>query len=440
MVTITTRSSFFKSQLFPLLLINFIGSLGYGVILPFLAFLVLDFGGTEVLYGVIAAMYPLLQMVGAPLLGRWSDKIGRKKVLLISQAGTLLSWLIFFLAFLFPVVKIFSISSESFGVIDLTLPLLVVILARAMDGLTGGNISVANAYLSDITPEPERKKNFGRMSSAMSLGFIIGPAIAGLLATFDNGNQLTIMVTMAISLFGLIAIWLWLPEVPIKKEVYPCPDAKMKKVFGVEYKECYDLEAGRSNSWSRVLAQAKAPLMVMLFFLIFLAFNLFYATFSMYSSTELAWSAQKVGFFFTLLSGVMIIGQGPVLQVLSRRFTEEQLFALGALTMVGTFSCLTSQNPAILYLGAVLFGLGNGIMWPSYLTMLSKVGSPDTQGSLQGIANGTGSFASILGLVFGGFLLALWSEKVYFLSAALLLLIFFIGIINMTRSKTSLGN
>ena len=408
------------------------------MILPFLAFLVLDFGGTEVLYGVIAAMYPLFQMVGAPLLGRWSDKIGRKKVLLISQAGTLLSWLIFFLAFLFPVVEIFSITSESFGVINFTLPLLVVILARAMDGLTGGNISVANAYLSDITAEHERKKSFGKMSSAMSLGFIIGPAIAGILATFENGNLLTILVTMAISSFGLIAIWLWLPEVPLQKEVYPCQDAKMKKVFGVEYEECYDLEAGRDNSWSRVLAQNKAPLMVFLFFLIFLAFNLFYATFSMYSSTELQWSAQKVGFFFTLLSAIMIVGQGPVLQVLSRKFSEEQLFAWGALIMVGTFSCLTSQNPVVIYLGAVLFGLGNGIMWPSYLTMLSKVGSPDTQGSLQGIANSSGSLASILGLVFGGFLLALWSENIYFLSAALLLLIFLIGMVNMFDSKAKL--
>ena len=425
--------------MFPLLLINFIGSLGYGVILPFLAFLVLDFGGTEVLYGVIAAMYPLFQMVGAPLLGKWSDKIGRKKVLLISQMGTLLSWLIFLLAFLFPVVEVFSINSERFGVINFTLPLLIVILARALDGLTGGNISVANAYLSDITPEQERKKNFGRMSSAMSLGFIIGPAIAGVLATFDNGNLLTILVTMAISSFGLVAIWAWLPEVATKQEVYPCEDAKMKKVFGVEYQECYDLEVGRSNSWSSVLGQTKAPLMVMLFFLIFLAFNLFYATFSMYSSTELEWSAQKVGFFFTLLSGVMIIGQGPVLQVLSKRFSEEQLFALGALVMVGTFSCLTSQEPVIIYTGAVLFGLGNGVMWPSYLTMLSKVGSPEKQGSLQGIANGSGSFASILGLVFGGFLLALWSEKIYFLSAALLLLIAFIGMVNQFRSKTGLS-
>ncbi len=414
---------FIKSALFPILLVNFIGALGYGIILPFLAFLVIDFGGNEVLYGIIAAMYPLFQMVGAPLLGNWSDRIGRKKVLLISQTGTLCSWLIFLLAFVFPVRELFSIDSQTLGTVVFTIPLLIVVFARSLDGLTGGNISVANAYLSDITPEPDRKKNFGMMSSSMSLGFIIGPAIAGVLATFEDGNLLTILLTMAISIFGLFAIWQWLPEVPMQKEVYPCPQAKMKKAFGVEYKECYKLQDEKSHGWKSVLTQQGAPLMILLFFLIFLAFNLFYATFSMYSSTDLQWSAQKVGFFFTLLSAVMIVGQGPGLSLLSKKYTEQQIFIAGAFVMAFSFTCLTSSNPVALYTGAVLFGLGNGVMWPSYLTLLSKVGDANKQGSLQGIANGFGSLASIVGLVFGGFLLALMSERLYFISAAILVVI-----------------
>ena len=103
--------------------------------------------------------------------------------------------------------------------------------------------------------------------------------------------------------------------------------------------------------------------------------------------------------------------------------------------MALTFICLTSSNPIMLYLAAVLFGLGNGVMWPSFLTILSQVGDPNKQGSLQGIANSFGSLASILGLVFGGFLLALLSERLYFLSAALLVVIVLISVVYLRRVK-----
>ncbi|MDC8004146.1 MFS transporter [Aureisphaera galaxeae] len=420
-------SAFLKSNIFPILLVNFIGTLGYGIILPFLAFLIIDFGGNAVFYGIIASTYPMFQMIGAPVLGKWSDKIGRKRVLLISQAGTLLSWLIFLLAFFVPLDELFKIEMEGFGVLGFTIPLIVILLARSLDGLTGGNISVANAYLSDVSSEEDRKKNFGKMSASMSLGFMLGPAIAGLLAAFPNSNLLTIIVAAFISLVGLLAIYFFLPEVKLKEAVYHCPKAKLKKVFGAEYKECHKMKEKESSNWKTIITQGKAPIMITLFFLIFLAFNFFYATFSMYSSTSLAWSAEKVGLFFTILSSVMILFQGPVLSWLSDKYSEEILFTVGAFVMVFSFSCLTSTHSLWLYTGAVLYGVGNGIMWPSYLSILSKVGSANNQGALQGIANSVGSFASIIGLVFGGFLLAKLSKNIYFLSAFLLLIISLVG-------------
>lgn len=430
----STRA-FVTSPVFPILLVNFIGSLGYGIILPFLAFLVLDFGGNEVLYGLIAATYPLFQMIGAPLLGRMSDQIGRKKVLLISQAGTLLSWLIFLLAFVLPVEELFAFETRQFGTISLTAPLLIVLVARSLDGLTGGNISVANAYLSDVSPPEDLKRNFGKMSSSMSLGFILGPALAGLLASLPYGNVITIMTAALISVGGVLAIRFFLPDIAMKKEVYPCPEAKMKKTYGVEVGDCFQEGLPAKNGWTTVVRQPGAPLMIALFFLIFMAYNLFFATFSMYSSTGLNWSSQQVGYFFTLMSAVMIIGQGPVLSRLSRRYSEEQLFAAGSLIMVATFTCLTSQSPLIIFVAAVLYGLGNGIMWPSYLTMLSKVGERSRQGSLQGIANGFGSLASIFGLIFGGFLLALLAQQIYLLSAVLLLVIALIGFAQVRKKQ-----
>lgn len=130
---------------------------------------------------LLGATYSVFQLIGAPVLGGWSDRIGRKKVLLVSQLGTLLSWGIFALALLLPVREIVKTEPSLLGIFTLTVPLLLIFLARALDGLTGGNVSVANAYLADITDEQHRSRNFGRMSISANLGFVLGPALAGIL-------------------------------------------------------------------------------------------------------------------------------------------------------------------------------------------------------------------------------------------------------------------
>ena len=167
--------------LFPLLLSNFIGTLGFSIVLPFMVFLVIDFGGNSIIYGILAAMYPSFQPTGAPILGRWSDAYGRKKVLLISNGGTLVGWIIFLFAFLLPATSLLSISSAIIGTFAITLPLVVLFFARSLDGITGGNVSVANAYLADVSTDKNRSKNFGKMAISSNLGFIVGPALAGIL-------------------------------------------------------------------------------------------------------------------------------------------------------------------------------------------------------------------------------------------------------------------
>ncbi|NIT55343.1 MAG: MFS transporter, partial [Aliifodinibius sp.] len=150
-----------RVTIFPILLVNFIGTLGYSIILPFLIILVLKFGGNELIYGTIGATYSFFQLIGAPILGRWSDKFGRKKILLLSQAGTFLAWILFIIALRIPSTALAQVDSSILGVFILTIPLLILFVARALDGLTGGNVSVANAYLADVTTEKYRKSNFG---------------------------------------------------------------------------------------------------------------------------------------------------------------------------------------------------------------------------------------------------------------------------------------
>src|SRR6476469_5925381 len=113
-----------KIQLFPILLINFIGTLGFSIVLPFLVFLVKDFGGNAIVFGILSATYPTFQLIGAPILGRWSDAYGRKKILLLSNAGTLVGWIFFLVALFLPKENILSINSL-LGTFVITLPLLV---------------------------------------------------------------------------------------------------------------------------------------------------------------------------------------------------------------------------------------------------------------------------------------------------------------------------
>ena len=198
--------------LFPILAVNFIGTLGFSLVLPFLVFLVTDWGGNAFIYGLTGATYSAFQLVGAPILGRWSDRVGRRRVLLLSQAGTLVSWLVFLAAFALPRTSLLAMDSSFTGSFVLTLPLVVLFLARALDGLTGGNVSVANAYLAAISDDANRSANFGKMAVSGNLGFVLGPAIAGVLGATVLGALTPVVAAAVISLAATLTIIFKLPE------------------------------------------------------------------------------------------------------------------------------------------------------------------------------------------------------------------------------------
>ena len=193
MVTYIMATLVKQPPLFPILLVNFVGTLGFSIVLPFLVFLVMKFGGNAIVYGLLAATYPAFQLIGAPVLGRWSDIFGRKKVLLLSNAGTSVGWILFLFALFLPFEKSFNINIAFLGTFVVIVPLLVLFVARAIDGITGGNISVANAYLADLSSDKTRSKNFGKMAISSNLGFILGPALAvasysGVSSIFGHAN------------------------------------------------------------------------------------------------------------------------------------------------------------------------------------------------------------------------------------------------------------
>lgn len=415
--------------IFPLLLSNFIGTMGFSIVLPFLAFLVIDFGGNSLVYGILAAVYPAFQLIGAPLLGRWSDTIGRKKVLLLSNIGTLVGWVIFFIALLVPIWDIYSVNSVILGSFVITLPLVILFLARAIDGITGGNISVANAYLSDVSTDKSRSKNFGKMAISSNLGFIVGPALAGILGATVYGEILPVLAAVFISLVAIIVIAFMLKESKVETTVSPpladvSEKVTIRNVFSCEPKECYKTPNPKNLSFLDVFRLKDISFLLILYFFIFLGFNIYYTSFPIHAVTGLKWSVTEMGIFYSVLSGVMILVQGPVLRKALQKFSEEKLVIIGSLILGVNFALFMFNSTVLVYVALVLFALGNGLMWPSFMSILSKRAGTAHQGVIQGVGSSMGSLASIIGLIVGGLLYNLIGSTTFLISAAVIFIVF----------------
>jgi len=385
-------------------------------------YLVAKYGGNAVVYGVLGASYSFFQLIGAPLLGNLSDIHGRKKILFVSQLGTLLSWILILSALLMPAVKIMEVNSLWLGSFVFTLPLLMLFLGRAFDGLTGGNISVANAYLVDISTPENQKANFGKMAVSSNLGFILGPAIAGSLGATALAEKLPVIVAVVVSAAALFLITK-LPETrPSPLTESPCQNPN-RRLFGKEIKDCFDQNI-KKNNFTTVLKVPRLPFMLFMYFLIFLAFNMFYTAFPVHAVQGLKWEMSSLGLFFSGLTGVMIFVQGPVLTKMGARFSDEKLVLAGALIMAFSFSLMTMRNLLALILAAVLFAIGNGVMWPSFLSILGTLGHKNEKGLIQGISSSAGSLASILGLIIGGMAYTYIGERTFFLGAMTFAVVF----------------
>jgi len=423
-----------RISLFPILLVNFIGTLGFSIVLPFLVVLVDRFGGSALVYGIMGATYSAFQLVGAPVLGRWSDAKGRRKILFVSQLGTLASWVVFLTALFLPVSTIVNVDSDVVGPFVVTLPLVVLFAARALDGLTGGNVSVANAYLADVTDDADRKVNFGKMAVAGNLGFILGPTLAGLLGATRYGEIVPVAVTLLISVVACLVIAFYLPESrPCALDRQPEGTA-IRKVFGQELKDCYTIDADGPEhvGIARVLAIPQVPFLLFLYFVIFLGFNLFYTAFPVHAVRGLEWSITDIGLFFSFLGLTTVLVQGPILSKLGAEVSDRALTVIGAVILGTGFIFFVSASRPLLYAGACLFSLGNGLMWPSFMALLANAPTGQDerfQGAVQGVGSSVGSLASIVGLLVGGVLYEMLGASTFLGSSALIYAVAVLGVV-----------
>jgi MFS family permease len=399
--------------------VAFLSSLGFSIVVPFLVFLVTRFGGNAFVLGAIGAAFWGAQLVGSIWLGALSDRIGRKRVLFRSQLGAAASWLIFLCALSAPRAVLGRVDAAAVGAFVVTLPLALIALARITDGLFNGSISVANAYLADLASDDERKVGYAHLGAASSFGFVVGPVIAGLLARTEAGMTAVLGLALVLSAIAALLIRFRLPAVPPRPttaiEVVRTGGVRVHKPLGGGCPE-----AVRHPRWRvrELLAIPALRPMIALYFLIYLAFSIYVTALPIHAVIDVGCRATQLARLYVTLALALAVTERFALPRIARKHATPVIAAAGSSLLIAAYLLISRSSEAALIAGAVLYGVGNGLMWPSYLVMLSRSGPADYQGSLQGVGSSAGSLASIIGTVTGGVLYVTIGVATFYVSAA----------------------
>lgn len=356
-----------KASLAVIFGIVFIDLVGFGIVIPVLPLYAERFGASPIVIGLLLAVYSLMSFLFAPVLGRLSDRVGRRPVLLVSILGSSLGFLIMGLA----------------G----SLPFLF--LGRIIDGITGGNISTAQAYIADLTPPHERSKGMGLIGAAFGLGFIFGPAIGGILSYFSLAAPL--LFAAALAAMNAAAVYFFLPE--------SLPREHRKGDI-----------SGNVPFYATVREAKGSPLALVLgaYFFSTVAFSLLTATYPLFASHRFGYGAPQVGYIFAGMGIVGTVVQGGMMGLLVRVFGDSRLAAAGSVLLAaGLFLLPLSPSAPVLFLATGAIGLGHALVVTPLNGLASKVSGASEQGKGLGMMQSSSSLARIIGPVLGGWMLNL---------------------------------
>jgi MFS transporter, DHA1 family, tetracycline resistance protein len=361
----------------PLLIIFltiFVNLVGFGIIIPLLPFYAETFGASPIVIGLLFAVFSLCQLVAAPALGDLSDRYGRRPILIFSLAGTVVS----------------------FVMLAVGHSILMLFAARIVDGLSGGNISTARAYVADITGPKDRARAYGLIGAAFGLGFIFGPALSGMLAKVSYTAP--IWAAAGITLVATVMAWLWLPETVHKAR------------------------AGAGNPFSYLPEMLRRPVVsrvLVVDFIYWFAFSIFQTTFALFAAQRFGFDATKTGYFFAGFGVLGVIVQGGMIRPIVKRVGDKPTFRIGlAFGIIGLVAAALAPTVTLFALAMVPLALGIGFGHPTVSSLVSLSARGDEQGRVQGAASAVESLGRTLGPVWGNASLQQFGASTPYVSAA----------------------
>jgi DHA1 family tetracycline resistance protein-like MFS transporter len=356
----------------------FVNLVGFGIIIPLLPFYARTFGASPITIGFLFASFSVAQLIASPLLGELSDRWGRRPVLILSLIGT----------------------AVSFAMLAVAQSLVMLFAARIVDGLSGGNITTARAYIADVTTEENRAKAYGLLGAAFGLGFIVGPALGAALSYISYTAP--IWAAAIITLVATVLAWLWLPET------------------------VHRAHAGTGSPWRALRQLGDRPglrRLLAIDFIYWMSFAVYQTTFALFGARRFGFDATHTGYLFSAFGALGVIVQGglvgPVVRVLGNQRTLTIGLVFTALGWGG--SALTHDVPlfvALLVPGAIGIGLCNATL----IALVSNVADRREQGRVQGAAGALESLGRTLGPIWGNALLQRIGEGAAYGTAAVLLL------------------
>jgi DHA1 family tetracycline resistance protein-like MFS transporter len=384
------------ARLINIFFVVLIDMLGFGLVMPLLPYYAESFHASPLVIGLLVASFAAASLLGAPLMGRLSDRFGRRPLLLLSITGTFAGYVL--LGFAQPIGQRLANLFASQAVDAFTIG--VLFFCRIVDGLTAGNITVAQAYISDVTAEKDRAAGLGIIGSAFGLGYIIGPSVGGLLAHW--GFNIPPLVAACFAFLNLVAILFLLPE--------SLTEARRS---AIRQQRVLPLTV---RSLVAVMKRPKVGHLFIIRFFIMLAYAIFWTIFPLYAEMKLELTAQSTGLIMTFIGLYSVLVQGLGVRLLTKHFKDNAIIltSMGLMLLGLVGWSLTVNLPALLLVILPLSG-GAWIVNTLVTGAITKAVNPEEIGGMLGFSNALESISRIIAPGVGGFILGsvgAWSPGV----------------------------
>ena len=374
----------------------FTETLGFSIVLPVLPYLGLSLGLNFFQIGLISSIFSFCQLFASPITGKLSDRFGRKPILIFSQSSTFLG----------------------FFLLGMTDTVWILILARLVDGLLGSNMTVTQAYLSDVTDPKDRTKTFGYSSAVFGAALIFGPVIGGILSSINY--SIPMFLAAGISLISMILVVLFLQESLTSK----------KEKFNLKFEEIIPIKETK-----RFFRSVNIRGLLIIFFIYNFAFMIFISSFALLAKSQLKVNSQGLGFYLAWVGILRVIFQSMLINPLLKKINENNTLKIGVLALVITMISLSLiTNSLLVFFPLIFLAFGSGVVRPILTSKLSKSVGKEETGTLLGVNNSLSSVAQIISPILGGLILQfLPSQTLPAISALLFLLIFVFWRLGFTK-------